>query len=637
MQRFVMVLVVFLVVTCGVAAPASAAEPADAALFKPAVPPGPTGDTFMFVVIGDTRPQKHGRIEMPQQFLDNIAEVNRRRPVFSINVGDLIYGYEDDLGLVEREWDAYLEAVKTFEQPLFSVIGNHDVFDEPSEGYFLKRFGGLRWYSFDYGPAHFIVLDSDVAGGMDKIVGEQLEWLKQDLEASKDKALKFAFLHKPLWREGYGGQWNEDVHPLLVEHGVTAVFAGHEHRYLKDEPRDGVAYYITGGGGAELRGVVCTGDFHHFMEVTVSGDTVKYAVNRLGTMLPDDFITNEQVAAMYALEAGPVTPTAMPQARPDEGLKGTLRFELANPTPYVVDYALSVSPPAGGEADAITPSKGRLAPGGKATHEFRITAPAPGETRALGRPVIRADYDVGTPHAVSKVKSETPVGIGVVLPATLPGPSDVDRFAQLDGRTAAVEIPFFDELNVTGPFTIEAWFNVEEVGDLTGGLAHTEGSSYALLLSDQNRPEPRFYMWDAKAGRYAEATAEGATPLGRWVHIACTSDGEKMTLWIDGQKAAEADAPAEMTTNSLPMYIGADPMGPEPGVPHAFLKGCVDEFRFSTVCRYTEAFTPAKRFEPDEDTLILYHLDRVLVNRIIDYSGNGHHGVLLGDAVLVER
>ena len=55
---------------------------------------------------------------------------------------------------------------------------------------------------------------------------------------------------------------------------MRAVFGGHYHAYGPTREFDGIRYFITGGGGAELRpDYKRSGGQHHFMKVNVSGDS----------------------------------------------------------------------------------------------------------------------------------------------------------------------------------------------------------------------------------------------------------------------------------------------------------------------------------------------------------------------------
>ena len=52
------------------------------------------------------------------------------------------------------------------------------------------------------------------------------------------------------------------------------MFGGHYHTYGPTREFDGIRYFITGGGGAELRPEYKkSGGEYHFMKIKVSGDT----------------------------------------------------------------------------------------------------------------------------------------------------------------------------------------------------------------------------------------------------------------------------------------------------------------------------------------------------------------------------
>ena len=57
--------------------------------------------------------------------------------------------------------------------------------------------------------------------------------------------------------------------------------------------------------------------------------------------------------------------------------------------------------------------------------------------------------------------------------------------------------------------------------------------------------------------------------------------------------------------------------------------GDLDEFRISSVARYHDTFTPKPRFEPDADTLALYHFDEGEGDVLKDSSGKDHHAKIM--------
>jgi len=229
---------------------------------------------FTFLVIGDTRPGRPAYPDDPGtpsiDYLEQIHWINRLNPDFTVAVGDLIRGYNTKHpGLAEKQWDTFDETVSLYRNPLYMVVGNHDVWDEYSDEIYQRRYGP-HYFSFDHKGCHFIALSGDIPDELNTIGPAQLEWLEQDLAASGNALCTFVFLHKPLWLEGYDENsiWMTEVHELLKKHDVDMVFAGHEHHY---EPFliDGIRYFITGGGGAEIGGRENLGDFFHFLSIAV--------------------------------------------------------------------------------------------------------------------------------------------------------------------------------------------------------------------------------------------------------------------------------------------------------------------------------------------------------------------------------
>jgi len=255
------------------------------------------GDRFTFCVIGDTQPP--GRAV----FLESIKEMNLLAPAFIIDVGDMISYPGGSVEAIHSRWDEFLSLCAALRVPFFTVVGNHDVGDWRSRGIYRERMAPLA-YSFSYGNAHFICLDTEEPGYSDKnherIGPAQLRWLKEDLEANKDASHVFVFMHKPIWDRGASDRWLTEVHPLLMGYPLAAVFTGHWHYYRKSTV-DGIPYFITGGGGGQLHddpkvGYHCPeGAFHHFMHVSVKGDQIHFAVVKTGNIESEDVVTGKVI------------------------------------------------------------------------------------------------------------------------------------------------------------------------------------------------------------------------------------------------------------------------------------------------------------------------------------------------------
>ncbi len=187
--------------------------------------------------------------------------------------------------------------------PLFFALGNHDgesgnrgstvwatktrkrLFPNPQPDAFYTGNDqrdpevGLPedYYQWKWGDAQFIVLDPfryTTQRGRDRnnwswTLGEkQYRWLKASLE-EVDAKYRFVFLHHLVggsptnnrggvevakyWEWGGMGStgesefakqrpgWEMPIHDLLVQHGVSIVFHGHDHLFIKQE-LDGIVY-----------------------------------------------------------------------------------------------------------------------------------------------------------------------------------------------------------------------------------------------------------------------------------------------------------------------------------------------------------------------------------------------------------
>jgi len=164
---------------------------------------------------------------------------------FYVHLGD--YTNNSD----NKEWDFYFDA---FEGPANTIIhvpvaGNHDGFfkwDWFRNIFTLERQKGDlnvngAYYSFDYGDAHFAVLNTNDCYPMSI---QQRNWLINDMNAS-DAKWKILFMHKGPYSGG-SHPYDPDVIairgyllPIIESLGVDLVMSGHDHMYYRSEPTIG--------------------------------------------------------------------------------------------------------------------------------------------------------------------------------------------------------------------------------------------------------------------------------------------------------------------------------------------------------------------------------------------------------------
>jgi hypothetical protein len=178
--------------------------------------------------------------------------------------------------------------------PYQAVIGNHEGSGQLFVKYFPYPFIGGRYWSYDYGPAHFVVVDQYTSYSSGSA---QLQWIENDL-ASTTKPWKFLYLHEPGWSAG-GHSNNTSVQnhiqPLCEQYGVSILFAGHNHYYARAVVND-VQHVTTGGGGAPLYppnnnypNIVTTSMAYHYCKVEIDGSFLHFTAVKPDATVIDEF------------------------------------------------------------------------------------------------------------------------------------------------------------------------------------------------------------------------------------------------------------------------------------------------------------------------------------------------------------
>lgn len=173
-------------------------------------------DRHVVMILGDMHlANRNSDIAQFQQgFLKDVnnsiaAHKNAGTKVYALTLGDMTwetYWYTTNYGLPQ-----YLVEMNKINAPVFNTMGNHD--NNPSysnnwdaeERY--REVIGPTYYSFNLGKAHYIVLDnieylnesSSPRNYNEKIISEQLDWLRKDLATITDKSTPIIIvMHAPL-------------------------------------------------------------------------------------------------------------------------------------------------------------------------------------------------------------------------------------------------------------------------------------------------------------------------------------------------------------------------------------------------------------------------------------------------------
>jgi hypothetical protein len=209
----------------------------------------------------------------------------------------------------------------------------------------------------------------------------------------------------------------------------------------------------------------------------------------------------------------------------------------------------------------------------------------------------------------------------------------------LDGATGYAEVAASPDLNITGDWTVEAWFKDDD----PAGFNHD--FRQILMKGDRNaNPEAPYFILVAtnnitagvRTGGTDYALSWDLVNLGldpaAWHHVAVTfrADLNVLNLWLDGKHIAYLTVPAHSTVgNTLPLEIGRN--GPATG---KYWLGKLDDVRIWNVARQGTDITATYRTQltsPQPGLVANWHFDEGSGTTAAD-STAGHTATLHGGA-----
>lgn len=288
-------------------------------------------DSTTFVVLGHVRGDEDGSLH--PRLGELLDEVRRIGPDFVVLTGDMIWGDPGadaerpaDPADIEAQWVALDSALATLGVPIYRVPGNHDIDDPVTAAVYRERYGPLPAV-VDRGGTRLVLLSSvrtpgvpgrrAVRGFGRQIDSTQVRFLRETLADRQSYDRAFVFLHHVLWWEADDAPWWTEVHPVLAEFGVRAVFTG-DYGPVKfsHTRRDGVDYFQSGMAPDPSLGILrghewnrlLAAQFDNYLIVRVRGADTDIEVGTVGEVSSGHF-TRERWWEVHGGILRPPTPS----------------------------------------------------------------------------------------------------------------------------------------------------------------------------------------------------------------------------------------------------------------------------------------------------------------------------------------
>lgn len=201
-------------------------------------------DEANFIVFADVQASSEENFQQAARVLRSAVETMPNYE-FAVGLGDFVNDCTNE------EWDSYFRnfSFMNMNTTLVPVAGNHEGNLQWFKFNNMFNIGAVDgsmtttgcYYSFDWGDAHFAVLNSN---DMYPMSASQINWLKNDMNSS-DAQWKIVLMHRALYSAGKNINKPDTIImrnlllPVIDELGIDVVFAGHDHMYMRTEPVKG--------------------------------------------------------------------------------------------------------------------------------------------------------------------------------------------------------------------------------------------------------------------------------------------------------------------------------------------------------------------------------------------------------------
>jgi hypothetical protein len=215
----------------------------------------PNGTTFSFAAVGDYGGGGSGETSVANRIASGSTQ-------FVQTLGDNVYPNSEDPNFETRYSDfdtrfykPYAQVIK--KQAIWLANGNKEYY---GNGAHFRNFwmpNNERWYSYDWGDAHVLVLDTEQPFAVGT---PQHQFAEADLTASQGATWRIVVCHVPPYSSSVSSGGSVKVQtqlvPLFQQQNVHLVLSGNSHNYERSHPlvdgqpgAGGIVYVVSGGGG----------------------------------------------------------------------------------------------------------------------------------------------------------------------------------------------------------------------------------------------------------------------------------------------------------------------------------------------------------------------------------------------------
>jgi hypothetical protein len=185
-------------------------------------------DRFEALFIGDPQPRDQTEVDFLAH--DVLEELVGTEAAFAVTLGDITFDRHELYPSINL-------ATGMVGIPFYNTHGNHDANYDGKDTYdhfeTWRTVYGPRYYSFDYGPVHFVILSNVLfpEGGTAYVAGlgpDQLQWLESDLSHVPEDRLVVLAMHIQLAPAETVPDFGR-LYELLGNRPHTLSFSAHSH------------------------------------------------------------------------------------------------------------------------------------------------------------------------------------------------------------------------------------------------------------------------------------------------------------------------------------------------------------------------------------------------------------------------